>query len=191
MLEWLLVMFPLVFSPGPANIIASISGARGGIKRSLPLFAGIDVVYFVYSMVMGLGVGGILLTEPKLMAVLKYAGATFIVWLGIKMWFRSKHRDHAIHLGFKEGFMIQAMNPKFPIILVTMFSVFLQPLKPPLMQVLTLSLGILALNIFTQLTWAAMGKTLKRHLGTDEANTRQDQIFAVLMAAVGLWIAFR
>jgi threonine/homoserine/homoserine lactone efflux protein len=31
---WLGVMFPLVFSPGPANIVFAASGAKVGVKRS-------------------------------------------------------------------------------------------------------------------------------------------------------------
>ena len=46
---WLGVMFPLVFSPGPANIVFAASGAKVGIKRSIPLIAGVDSVFIIKS----------------------------------------------------------------------------------------------------------------------------------------------
>ncbi len=191
MIEWLLVMFPLVFSPGPANIIASISGARVGIKGSLPLFAGINVIYFSYSVIIGIGMGELLLMVPGLLIALRFIGAAFVIWLGVRMWLRSKNRDSAMHLGFREGLLIQSVNPKFPIILITMFSVFLVPGAGPAKQVLTLSVGILALNVFTQFTWALAGKLFSQKLGSDHAAETQDRFFSVLLILVGVWIGLR
>ncbi|NOX70028.1 MAG: LysE family translocator [Gammaproteobacteria bacterium] len=191
MIEWLLVMFPLVFSPGPANIIASISGARVGIRGSLPLFAGINVVYFSYSMIIGVGLGEILLSVPPLLIALRFIGAAFVIWLGVRMWLRSKKRDNTMHLGFREGVLMQSMNPKFPIILLTMFSVFLIPGAEPVKQVLTLSVWILVLNLFTQFTWAIAGKLLSGKSGSKRTNETEDRFFSVLLILVGVWIGLR
>lgn len=189
--EWFAVMFPLVFSPGPANIIASISGGAVGIKRSVPLFAGINLIYISYSLIIGLGVGVFLLSQPIILVFLQYFGAAFIVWLGVKMWFRSKDRDKEIQLGFKEGIIIQSTNPKFPIILITMYSTFLNPADSPILQVVRLTISILLLNILTQFSWALAGKLLGNQLVSERANKNQDKFFSILLMLVGLWIVLR
>jgi threonine/homoserine/homoserine lactone efflux protein len=189
--EWFLVMFPLVFSPGPANIVAAISGARVGIWHSVPLFLGINTVYLTYSLIVGFGIGTSLILFPDAIIVMKYLGVAFILWLGIAIWFRSKTRDQRLHLGFKEGLFIQALNPKFPIILITMFSTFLATDKSVHLQIIILSLSLLLLNIVTQVTWACAGMFLETSILSGQSITYQDRIFSVLLVLVGIWIALK
>jgi len=191
MIEWLAVMFPLVFSPGPANIVAAISGVQVGLRQSIPLFAGINIVYFLYSVLAGVGVGELLRTFPDLLLVMRYGGAAYIIWLGISMWRRSKSRNAASRFGLKDGIAIQALNPKFPIILISMYSIFLVAEERLLPQVLLLSISILTLNVFTQLVWGGTGALLGRSLTSERSALLQDRVFAVLLAAVGVWIALR
>jgi threonine/homoserine/homoserine lactone efflux protein len=43
-------MFPLIFSPGPANIVCTMAGIKQGVKKSIPLITGINVVSILYSL---------------------------------------------------------------------------------------------------------------------------------------------
>ena len=189
--EWLAVMFPLICSPGPANVVATISGARVGLRRSIPLFLGIDTIYLTYSPIIGLGIGEALVKVPLLLPIMKYGGAAFVVWLGVEMWRRAKDRHRNVQLGYREGLVIQALNPKFLIVLVAMFTAFLVPTEALMPQVLTLSFSILALNVFSQVSWAGAGIILGRTFTSERAALWQDRGFASLLVLVGLWIALR
>ena len=189
--EWLAVMFPLICSPGPANVVATISGARVGLRRSIPLFLGIDTIYLTYSPIIGLGIGEVLVKVPLLLPIMKFGGAAFVVWLGVEMWRRAKDRHKNVQLGYREGLVIQALNPKFLIVLVAMFTAFLVPTEPLMPQVLTLSFSLLALNVFSQVSWAGAGIILGRRFTSDRAAIWQDRGFASLLVLVGLWIAIR
>ena len=191
MTEWLAVMFPLIWSPGPANVVATISGAKVGLRRSIPLFLGINTIYLTYSPIMGFGVGEVVVKVPLLLPLMKYVGGAFVVWLGVDMWRRAKERHKTVQLGYREGVLIQALNPKFLIVLVAMFTAFLVPTEPLMPQVITLSFSILVLNIFSQISWAGAGVFLGRTFTSDWAATLQDRGFAFLLVLVGLWIAFR
>ena len=191
MTEWLAVMFPLICSPGPANVVATISGAQVGLRRSIPLFLGINTIYVIYGPIMGIGVGEVLVEVPLLFPIMKYGGGAFVIWLGVDMWRRAKDRTKTVQLGFREGIFIQALNPKFLIVLVAMFSSFLVPTEPLMTQVITLSFSLLALNIFSQVSWAGAGIILGRTFTNERAATRQDRAFGFLLMLVGLWIAFR
>ena len=191
MTEWFAVMFPLIWSPGPANVVATISGAKVGLRRSIPLFLGIDTIYLTYSPIMGFGVGEVLVKIPLLLPILKYVGGAFVLWLGVDMWRRAKERHKTVQLGYREGLLIQALNPKFLIVLVAMFTAFLVPTEPLMPQVITLSFSILVLNIFSQISWAGAGIILGRTFTSERAATLQDQGFGFLLMMVGFWIAFR
>ena len=191
MTEWLAVMFPLICSPGPANVVATISGAQVGLRRSIPLFLGINTIYLTYSPIMGFGVGEVFVEVPLLFPIMKYVGGAVIVWLGVDMWRRAKDRSQTVQLGYREGILIQALNPKFLIVLVAMYSAFLVPTEPLRPQVITLSFSILVLNIFSQISWAGAGIILGRTFTTERAAALQDRAFGFLLILVGLWVAFR
>ncbi|WP_253822082.1 LysE family transporter [Vibrio sp. 99-8-1] len=82
-LIWLSVMFPLVFSPGPANIVFAASGARVGVRKSLPLLAGIDLVFIIKSLIIGFGLGQAVQNYSSLMNVVQLIGASYLIYLGI------------------------------------------------------------------------------------------------------------
>jgi threonine/homoserine/homoserine lactone efflux protein len=52
--------------PRPANIVAFLPGAQAGLKRSVPLFLGIDIAYFAYSLLMGFGLAKLIAMYPAL-----------------------------------------------------------------------------------------------------------------------------
>ena len=71
------------FSPGPAVLLVSTQGmARGfwaGVATSLGILAG-NTLYFGLSV---FGLGAILVSSALLFAIVKWAGAAYLVWLGI------------------------------------------------------------------------------------------------------------
>ncbi len=191
MIEWLAVMVPIVYSPGPINILAAASGARFGYRKSLPLFLGINFVYFSYAFAAGFGLGLIAQTYPIVLLVMKYLGALIIAYLGVTLIRRGKNRDTKVPLGFWQGAVIHALNPKFPAVLISMYSAFLVIEEPLFPQVLVLSSAILALQVVVQATWCFAGVALGRALTSESSAVIQDRVFGTLLILVGLWVAIR
>ena len=42
-----LLVFPLMFSPGPTNFLCAASGSRHGVVRSVPMILGMDLMVFL------------------------------------------------------------------------------------------------------------------------------------------------
>ncbi|MFC6978964.1 LysE family translocator [Microbulbifer taiwanensis] len=125
LLSWLAVMFPLVFSPGPANITFAAAGANLGIRGSVPLLTGIDLVFFLKSLLVGFGFVA-WLQHGFLLNLLQLAGALYLVYLAFSF-FKPVQTDTdspARGLGIWDGVLIQATNIKAWILVITMFSVF-------------------------------------------------------------------
>lgn len=80
---WLGVMFPIVFSPGPANVVFAASGVQVGFKRSLPLMLGIDAVLFIKSIIVGLGFGVVFERLPAVLHGVQFIGAFYLVYLAL------------------------------------------------------------------------------------------------------------
>jgi len=188
---WLTLMIPLVFSPGPINIISSISGAQVGFKKTIPFLISTNIVYFAYGLITGLGVGQLLAAYPALMLIMQYGGGAFIAWQGISLLRRQRGATEEQSFGFREGLILQALNPKIVIILITMYSAFLEMDQSLLPQVLLLTVGTIALNILNVSLYTMAGQLLGSRLSSPKMMRRQDQFFGVLLIIVGLWIALR
>ncbi len=187
-------MFPLVFSPGPANIIAAIAGARYGLIRSIPVLLGIDLVYLLYALLLGFGARTLFGSYPQTLVVIKYLGAAYIIFLSYKMFTSERNLDDrkgGSDLRFIDGVFLQALNPKFPIILAIMFTTFLDPREPNSLQVFVLSFSILALNVFTQIVWATAGHWITNTFTSKRNVYIQNSVFCLMLVAVAIWIAVR
>ena len=194
MLSWLSVMFPLVFSPGPTNVIVAMSGARYGLRGSLPLLIGINIVYLSYTLLLGLGAGTILDKYPQLLVAIQYAGSAFICYLAYRTWQSERAADDPrTHTAMKliDGMLLQALNPKFPVILLIMFSTFLESGEALLPQVMTLSVAIVLLNVFTLVCWTLGGKIITRSFQSERSVQLQNNAFAVMLLVLAIWILLR
>ncbi|MFC3034026.1 LysE family translocator [Pseudoalteromonas fenneropenaei] len=77
------LLFALVSSitPGPNNILVMTSGVNFGIKRSLPLLAGICSGFTLMLLVVSLGFASLFQTYPQLHLVIKWLGVIYLIYL--------------------------------------------------------------------------------------------------------------
>ena len=76
----------LLVIPGP-TILLVVSYALGqGWRAALPMAIGVALGDFTAMTLSMLGVGVLLATSATVFTVLKWAGAAYLVWLGIKLW---------------------------------------------------------------------------------------------------------
>lgn len=113
------VVTVFVIVPGPSVLLTvarSISsGTRDGLMTALGIAAG-DVVHTTLAV---LGVSAILMASALAFAVMKYAGAAYLVYLGVKALlqrsssFELPASERAFGNGaFSQGFLCEVLNPK-------------------------------------------------------------------------------
>ena len=124
----------LLVIPGP-TILLVVSYALGqGWRTALPTAAGVALGDFTAMTLSMLGVGALLATSATVFTALKWAGAAYLVWLGIKL-FRAggtldaKPREDAVSslkmLG--HAWLVTALNPKSITFFVAFLPQFLDP----------------------------------------------------------------
>lgn len=108
--------------PGP-GIFAVVSCALGrGLRAALALIAGIIVGDLIYFYLAVLGLAALARTMGEFFIIVKFAGAAYLVWLGIKLW-REKPSDPAAaeatapsvagdRRDLVAGFLVTIGNPK-------------------------------------------------------------------------------
>ena len=133
MITWELIIavatynFVMYVTPGPNNAILTASGIKFGFIRTLPNLFGIPTGHGLQLMLVCLGLGSLFIAFPILLEILRYVGATYLLYLSYKM-FGSLNvnikKDKSRPLTFFEAIIFQFVNPKAWIICSTAVSIF-------------------------------------------------------------------
>lgn len=124
----------LVVIPGP-TILLVVSYALGrGWKTAFPMAVGVALGDFTAMTLSMLGIGALLATSATVFTVLKWIGAAYLVWLGVKLW-RSggslaaePRQDAASSLKMLgHAWLVTALNPKSITFFVAFLPQFLDP----------------------------------------------------------------
>ncbi|MFK3650692.1 LysE family translocator [Lysobacter enzymogenes] len=76
----------LVFIPGPGTAWIVAQSAAGGTARGIQAAFGLETATLIHALAAGLGLSALLATSALAFEVLKYAGAAYLIWLGLKAW---------------------------------------------------------------------------------------------------------
>ena len=195
LVSWILLMGPLVLSPGPANLVFAASGAKYGVKKSIPLLIGIDLVFVIYSIIFGFGLGYFLKENQSFYNIVQVLGVAYLLYLTYKfvkspMLVSGAEDSSAVQNSytFMDGVILQLTNPKGWAMLITMFAVFVDGSFKENTQVWVLVFLLFLLNVSTHFLWILMGSKLVGVLKTDNHDLLVRIVFGILMFSVAIWI---
>ena len=190
---WLGMMFPLLFSAGPANITMASLGARFGFYKSLPFILGINLIVLLHALLIGFGAGAFMEKYPQIFRYLQYGGSIYLLYLAVKL-FRSsrldvkKLADSAPN--FMDGIILQLLNMKVVTVTMVMFAQFMNTDINKTHQIFLLSFGIFSLTTGATMTWAAGGAWLTRKFASEKSVKLQGYIFGGMLVGVSIWMLF-
>lgn len=84
LVTYLLVLLGFVFLPGPAVVLTLARAASGGTRVGLATGLGIAVGDLVHTGLCVLGLSAVILTSAVLFNLIKYLGAAYLVYLGLR-----------------------------------------------------------------------------------------------------------
>src|SRR3954452_14423826 len=121
-------------TPGP-TILLVVSYAMGqGRRVALPVAAGVALGDFTAMTASMLGLGLILAASATLFTVLKWAGAAYLIWLGIKLWRAGGSPGALPSAGTRSprammlhAMVVTALNPKSIPFFIAFLPQFLDP----------------------------------------------------------------
>ncbi len=134
-------------SIGPSVILAASNGINFGRKKALAGVFGHVSAVMILALISASGIGLILMASDLAFTLIKYAGAGYLVYIGIAIW-RSKGKwafaDKNTQIPakralFKQSFLLGLSNPKALVFFSALFPQFIQPSDPILPQFLLLT----------------------------------------------------
>ena len=188
----------LSITPGPAVLFVLSQGLRQGAARSVWASLGILSANAMYFALSATGLGALLLASYDLFFLIKWAGAGYLVYLGLQC-FTSKSsmlkareersRSTSNLRIWRDGFLLQGSNPKALLFFAAILPQFIEPNYSIPFQVLVLGVSSIIVEF---LILAAYGKLAGRTmvLANDPRFERiSNRVAGVLLIGAGLGLA--
>ena len=179
-----------VTTPGP-NAVNCISVAMSyGFRRALICVAAILTQASMFLALSAFGITALIAASPMAFLVLKWIGAGFLIYLGIRGW-RMAGQPVASQMPdrqqlYLKAFMIATINPKSVAGYLAAFSQFIQPDLPVISQMWAIVPTALSLTTLSYVSYCALGAGLGRTALSAVLNTYVRRILAVCFIIYGL-----
>jgi threonine/homoserine/homoserine lactone efflux protein len=121
-------------SPGPSLAIVIKNTLAGGTPQGYATAISHGLGVALYAAITATGIAVIIVKSPLIFSIIQYAGAAFLLYLGIKSLLSKKinqvfsdqgEQEKLQVNGWRDGFLIAFLNPKLAIFFLALFSQFL------------------------------------------------------------------
>ena len=144
-ITFLIAITLLTISPGVDTLLVMRNTAGGGWKDGLVTSLGICSGLFVHAAVSAVGISVILLQSAWAFNALKFAGALYLIWLGIQSIrnLKALPMDQVRGVGvrttswirsIREGLLSNVLNPKTIVFYMAFLPQFISPTQSPMVQ---------------------------------------------------------
>jgi threonine/homoserine/homoserine lactone efflux protein len=167
LLAFAVVALVAIATPGPTVLLALANGSRFGLRRAVPGMLGAVASDFVLVGAVALGLGALLAASEFWFSVVKWIGAAYLAWLGLRL-LRSKGRldesaSGALRDGataravFAKSFLVAVTNPKGYLFCSALLPQFIDAAAPQWPQYATIAVLFAALDFVVMFAYAAVG----------------------------------
>ncbi len=194
-----IVALAAIATPGPTVLLALNNGTRHGVRGALPGMAGAALSDLVLVGAVALGLGALLAASEFWFSALKWAGAAYLTWLGIRM-LRSSggfalpangRAQRTARQVFLKSFLVAVTNPKGYLFCSALLPQFIDPQAAQAPQYFSIAVLFAALDVAVMLVYAFVGARAMRLL-TARAMRRLDRTCgAMLLALAGSLAVYR
>jgi threonine/homoserine/homoserine lactone efflux protein len=191
-----------IATPGPTVLLALSNGSRLGMRRSLPGIVGAVLSDFVLVGAVALGLGALLAASEFWFSVVKWVGAAYLAWLGLRL-LRSKGGLEVAHAStdapadatpravFAKSFLVAVSNPKGYLFCSALLPQFIDASAPQWPQYATITLVLASVNTVVMFGYAALGAHAMRLLHRRAVQWLDRCCGAALLALAGTLALYR
>jgi len=163
----------LLLIPGPAVLYITARSASQGRMAGLVSVLAIETANFVQAAAAALGLSAILLSSALAFDVVKYLGAAYLIYLGIRRLFsrleevenEAMKRESLARI-YWQGFVVNILNPKVAIFFLAFLPQFVDRDHGPVWsQTLALGLLYIGLGLCSDSLYVVVGAKVGQWLG--------------------------
>tara|TARA_B100001123_G_C14859393_1_gene847392 strand:- start:55 stop:663 length:609 start_codon:yes stop_codon:yes gene_type:complete len=199
MITWELIIaisaynFVMYATPGPNNSILTTSGIKFGFIRTIPNIFGIPTGHGLQLALVCFGLGSLFTNFPIFLDILRYVGATYILYLAFKIFGSlnvSSSEEKARPLRYYEAILFQFVNPKAWVICITAVSLFYPEKENLIIGTIFMVIMSTIINIPSISIWAFGGSIIRRYLKNQFLKKILEWALAILLIGTAISVLF-
>lgn len=176
----------LVFMPGPNTLYIIARGVEQGRRAGVVSSLGVQVGSLVHIAAAALGLSALLLSSALAFGVVKYAGAAYLIYLGVKTLLTKEKagqarevKEASLSRVFYQGAVVNLLNPKTALFFFAFLPQFIDPARGRVaVQIVALGSILIALGSASDMTYALAAGSIGNWLRGNLKLLRAQRYFA-------------
>jgi homoserine/homoserine lactone efflux protein len=187
------------FTPGAGAINTMSNALNAGFRRSIWGILGQQAALLIHIVIVALGVGLLVASSPVAFNVIRYAGAAYLVYLGIRQFLATPQvdaervralSDEPRWSMFRRGLWVNMLNPKAIVFFLAFLPQFIRLDRPLPVQYLIVAATVVAIDILVMwFFFAVAARSFQRFTRDARGQRMLNRVFGVLFVAVGVLLA--
>jgi threonine/homoserine/homoserine lactone efflux protein len=188
----------LILTPGPAVLYIIARSVDQGRRAGLVSVCAIEVGNFMHVLAATAGLSALLLSSALAFTIVKYLGAAYLVYLGLRKLFNGdtlqvagNSRPQSLRRTFSQGVLVAALNPKTALFFVAFLPQFVDPFRGAIGgQMLFLGCIFVMLAVISDSMYALLAGTVGQWLKSSRSVLRaQRYVIGTVYITLGVTAA--
>ena len=200
LITYSMIVLGFVFIPGPATLLTIARASTSGTSVGIATGAGITVGDIIHTAMAVIGISAIIATSATLFSMVKYLGAAYLVYLGLKAIFEKASVDLGqgrvpvtATQAFRQATLAEVLNPKTALFFLAFLPQFVVPENGFVIGQLTL-LGVLfaLIGFFSTIVYSVAAGGLGAFLRRNPKVLKwQGKVVGTIYCALGVRLALQ
>lgn len=185
-------------TPGAGAINTMSNSIGSGWARSIWGILGQQLALLVHIAVVAAGVGVLVARSALLFDIIRYAGAAYLVFLGVRqlraapqaVGEQAQVSDRQRWTMFRQGVLVNLTNPKAVVFFLAFTPQFIRPERPLAVQYAVLATTVVVVDVLVMwFVFAFAARGLRRLTRSESGQRRLNRTFGGLFVGVGVLLA--
>ena len=189
---FLLITIVLLLTPGPIVTLVISTAATRGVRAGLVTVAGTSTGNAVLLAAIALGLNWVLGHAVYLFELLRWAGAAYLIWLGVRAWRNAGPATQPTggdHVHFWQGFLVALSNPKTLAFFTAFLPQFVDPARPAARQLAVMCAVTAMLAALTDSGWAVASGLGRTWFASGARARLLGRLSGLTLIGGGIWLS--
>jgi homoserine/homoserine lactone efflux protein len=187
------------FTPGAGAVNTMSNALTVGFRRAIWGIAGQQAALLIHILVVAAGLGLLVASSPVAFSIIRYAGAAYLIYLGVRKFMAAPEPEEAASTRrlegplsmFRRGLWVNLLNPKAVVFFLAFIPQFIEPDQPLLGQYGVLAGTVVAIDVLVMwFFYAAAARSFQRYTCSHRGQKALNRVFGSLFVTVGVLLAF-
>ena len=196
---FLIASFALLITPGPAVLYIVARSMNQGKMAGIASVLGVETANFLHASAAAVGLSAILLSSALAFNLVKYLGAAYLIYLGVRKIMSSDEdvkaalsQHQSLSRIYAQGFIVNIFNPKTALFFFAFLPQFVNTsLTNVTLQMFLLGIIFVVMALITDSAYALISSSIANRLNANQGFARNQRYFTGLIyIGLGVVTAF-